>query len=81
MVGHSSPIVSFYPKDFETDMNGKKQDWEALVLIPFIDESRLLNAMETVESQLSRSERKRNNHGPCLIYRWEQWAIFSSLWR
>ncbi|VDK41754.1 unnamed protein product, partial [Gongylonema pulchrum] len=25
----SSPIIDFYPKKFETDLNGKKNDWEA----------------------------------------------------
>lgn len=34
----SSPIVDFYPINFETDLNGKQQDWEAVVLIPFIEE-------------------------------------------
>lgn len=38
MIMEQSPIIEFYPVDFETDLNGKKQDWEAVVLIPFIDE-------------------------------------------
>jgi 5'-3' exoribonuclease 1 len=33
-----SPILDFYPTKFATDLNGKKNDWEALVLIPFINE-------------------------------------------
>lgn len=37
-----SPIIDYYPLDFRTDLNGKKQEWEAVVLIPFIDEGRLL---------------------------------------
>jgi len=41
----NSPILDFYPLGFEQDLNGKKQDWEAVVKIPFIDEERLLNAM------------------------------------
>lgn len=41
----TSPILDFYPTDFDQDLNGKKQDWEAVVKIPFIDEKRLLNAM------------------------------------
>jgi 5'-3' exonuclease len=45
MTEETSPIHDFYPKEFELDMNGKKQDWEAVVKIPFIDQARLLRAM------------------------------------
>ncbi|KAL0200377.1 hypothetical protein M9458_003564, partial [Cirrhinus mrigala] len=38
MTSPSSPIVEYYPQDFKTDLNGKQQEWEAVVLIPFIDE-------------------------------------------
>ena len=38
MVNATSPVIDFYPVDFETDLNGKMQDWEAVVLIPFIEE-------------------------------------------
>ena len=37
----ASPIIDFYPPDFRTDLNGKQQEWEAVVLIPFIDEVNL----------------------------------------
>lgn len=40
MVDPNSPIADFYPLEFATDLNGKKADWEALVLIPFFDEVR-----------------------------------------
>ena len=45
MYDANSPILDFYPLEFEQDLNGKKQEWEAVVKIPFIDESRLLKAM------------------------------------
>jgi 5'-3' exoribonuclease 1 len=47
MTEPGSTILDFYPYDFELDLNGKKQDWEAIVKIPFIDEERLLNAMKS----------------------------------
>lgn len=45
MYNSNSPILDFYPLEFEQDLNGKKQEWEAVVKIPFIDEDRLLRAM------------------------------------
>jgi hypothetical protein len=29
MYDPNSPIIDFYPLDFEQDLNGKKQNWEA----------------------------------------------------
>ena len=45
MCDPNSPILDFYPVEFQQDLNGKKQEWEAIVKIPFIDEKRLLKAM------------------------------------
>jgi 5'-3' exoribonuclease 1 len=38
MTDPKSPILHFYPLDFRTDLNGKKAEWEAVVLVPFIDQ-------------------------------------------
>ena len=38
MTDGDSPILDFYPLKFSIDLNGKRQEWEAVVLIPFIDE-------------------------------------------
>jgi 5'-3' exoribonuclease 1 len=53
MYEDASPIIDFYPIDFEQDMNGKKQEWEAVVKIPFIDEKRLLSAMACTLTSVS----------------------------
>ena len=49
MTDPNSPILDFYPQEFEQDLNGKKQDWEAIVKIPFIDQERLLRAMNSMQ--------------------------------
>lgn len=68
MIDVNSPVYDYYPVDFETDLNGKKQDWEAVVLVPFIDEVKLLDAMKPLNLVLTDAEKKRNIHGPMLQY-------------
>ncbi|KAG9109509.1 hypothetical protein FRC07_008294, partial [Ceratobasidium sp. 392] len=63
MYSDHSPIKDFYPEAFELDMNGKKQEWEAIVKIPFIEQRRLLTSMATVEHRLTDEERIRNSRG------------------
>ena len=38
MIDVQSPVIDFYPVNFDLDLNGKQHDWEAVVLIPLIDE-------------------------------------------
>lgn len=68
MTSSDSPIIDFYPRDFTLDMNGKKQDWEAVVKIPFIEEDRLLKAMATKENDLTADEKARNSFGVSLKF-------------
>jgi 5'-3' exoribonuclease 1 len=68
MTSPDSPIIDFYPRDFELDMNGKKMEWEAVVKIPFIDEKRLLSAMAPKNKLLSDAEKARNEFGVSLKF-------------
>lgn len=72
MTDPSSPIIDFYPRDFELDMNGKKMEWEAVVKIPFIDEKRLLAAMEPKNRLLSDEEKARNDFGVPLKFTYSE---------
>lgn len=63
MTDPASSIIDFYPLDFIADLNGKKQDWEAIVKIPFIDETRLLAALDKRSNRLTADEKSRNTFG------------------
>jgi 5'-3' exoribonuclease 2 len=63
MTDENSDIIDFYPEDFDLDLNGKKQSWKAVVLLPFIDEKRLLDSMGTKYPLLSAEEHARNALG------------------
>ncbi|KAG8511433.1 5'-3' exoribonuclease 1, partial [Galemys pyrenaicus] len=77
MTSEDSPIIEYYPPDFKTDLNGKQQEWEAVVLIPFIDEKRLLEAMEACNHSLKKEERKRNQHSECLMCWYDRETAFT----
>lgn len=67
----SSPIIDFYPKTFTVDMNGKRAPWEAVVLLPFIDSKRLIDAARTLvtNDMLSPEEQQRRELGPAYVFR------------
>ena len=72
MTDPKSPIIDFYPRDFELDMNGKKMEWEAVVKIPFIEEKRLLDAMGPKNELLSDDEKARNDFGVALKFTYSE---------
>lgn len=65
MVGPDSPVIEFYPTEFSVDQDGKKNPWESVVLLPFIDEVRLKAAEAKFcnPSLLSPAEILRNSFG------------------
>lgn len=62
MRSSKSPIKEFYPDSFIVDMNGKRWPWEAVILLPFIDSKRLVQAVQDYVSvnHLTPHESKRN---------------------
>eukprot|EP00168_Porphyra_purpurea_P019920 TRINITY_DN8135_c0_g1_i1.p1 TRINITY_DN8135_c0_g1~~TRINITY_DN8135_c0_g1_i1.p1 ORF type:complete len:294 (+),score=66.16 TRINITY_DN8135_c0_g1_i1:413-1294(+) len=71
MIEDTSPVIDFYPPDFEVDPNGKRNAWEAVVLIPFIDADRLLESVGAIDfaTELTPAERARNRTGRQWVYK------------
>ena len=72
MTQPSSPLAPYYPSDFDSDPNGKRQPWEAVVKIPFINGDQLLEVVNGILDAdekavsgelLSNAERRRNLKG------------------
>lgn len=63
-----SPIIDFYPVDFGLDLNGKRFTWQAVVLLPFIDEPRLVRILAPLLKQLGPGEKVRNRRGTPLVF-------------
>lgn len=70
MLEPASPLYSYYPPDFTVDPNGKRQSWEAIVQIPFIESKLLLDTVNQVidaddngKELFTNAERRRNLPG------------------
>jgi len=70
MIENDSPISDFYPENFQIDMNGKRNIWEGIVLLPFIEQEKLLGEVEKTKkkSKLSVEEENRNSFAKDLIF-------------
>lgn len=64
----NSEIIDFYPSDFKLDVNGKRFTWQGVMLLPFIEEFRLLSALEEKVSRLTPEEILRNSVGETFLY-------------
>ena len=73
MTVDDSPIIDFYPNDFNIDMNGKRNPWEGVNLLSFINEKRLNEAIAShaPDSTLTAEELARNSMGQDYIYEYD----------
>lgn len=74
-----SEIIDFYPEDFAVDLNGKKFAWQGVVLLPFIDEKRLLAAMEKKYPLLTEDEKIRNSVGRDVLLISERHPLYQDI--
>jgi len=76
MTSSDSPVKHFYPIDFKLDQDGKKNPWEAVVLLDFIDEVKLLQAEQLycASNKLTEAEKARNVFGHVLTHLFDPYA-------
>ncbi|KAF3925491.1 hypothetical protein AA313_de0202784 [Arthrobotrys entomopaga] len=79
MTDEDSEIIDFYPETFPLDLNGKKFAWQGVAILPFIDETRLLSAMDKVYSNITDDERERNEMGNELLLFSESHPLYDEL--
>ena len=72
VTSEQSPLAQYFPTEIDYDLNGKQNDWEAVVLAPFIEEEALLKATNVYNLFLSPDERAANTHGPHLLFQYEK---------
>lgn len=67
-----SPIADFYPVEFEVDLEGKKNEYEGVILLPHVDPERISKAFGSVKDGLSKEDVERNKTGSIFAYRMDQ---------
>ncbi|KAL8726274.1 MAG: hypothetical protein Q9166_006820 [cf. Caloplaca sp. 2 TL-2023] len=79
MSDEDSDIIDFYPTEFPIDLNGKKFAWQGVALLPFIDEKRLLAAMNTKYQLLSAEDAARNEMGRDVLIMSDQHPLYEEI--
>ncbi|KAK6527838.1 5'-3' exoribonuclease 2 [Orbilia ellipsospora] len=79
MTDEGSEIIDFYPETFPLDLNGKKFAWQGVAILPFIDEARLLTAMNKVYPNITDDEKERNEMGSELLLFSESHPLYDEL--
>jgi len=61
--------ISFYPEDFKIDMDGKRNDWEGVVILPSIDFNILEKEYKKLLYNVERKDKFRNSVGKTIVYK------------
>lgn len=64
-----SELAHMYPEKFELDLNGRKFEHDAILLIPPVDLQKVRNAVERIQDQFTEEEKRRNSWMEPLLFK------------
>ena len=68
----SSPLKEFYPDNFEIDLAGKKNDYQGILILPFVDINKIKKSYSEKKSLINFRDLKRNCSGRTFIYTYDK---------
>jgi 5'-3' exonuclease len=68
LLSEDSPISDYCPKKFDVDLSGKRQTWEATVLLPIVNYDRVEKYYFEKVRSVNEQDRKRNSLGKTFVY-------------
>lgn len=60
LISEESKLADLYPTEFKIDLEGKKNEWEGVVILPFVNLKRILEVYEEEKNKISEKDSKRN---------------------
>lgn len=67
----SSPLKEFYPDKFEIDLAGKKNDYQGILILPFVDINKIKTSYLEKKSLINFKDLKRNCQGKTFLYKYD----------
>lgn len=61
-------LPSLYPEEIKIDVSGKRNHWEATVLLPLVDKTKIEHILSTHIHEIDSRHLKRNKRGKTFIY-------------
>lgn len=79
MTDPESPIIDLYNSDVPLDPNGKHLPWLWVLLLPFVEDRRIVEAFRRCETSMNEVEKRRNKFGHSLIFIHSSHPLASSI--
>jgi 5'-3' exonuclease len=76
----NSPIIKFYPKEFEIELALCKKDWEGIPILPVLDLKKIRDIYFSYKDRIDKREAARNTENKTKIYKYskEKSSTFTS---